>query len=155
MSTSPEEVKRRAKQLLTAMQEIREETLQLPILRKRLIGFTSQLRQRGTIPEQAARQLSPEQMEALQQQAEQNPPVSTSGQLQLFQRPRLFQGQTPIRGAVANLINALTVKSTGVTQKQEEDEQAYEERQKDLEASEMAQARLKRKGIYKEHGIEI
>lgn len=126
MSTSPEEVKRRAKQLITAMMEIREETLQIPILRKRLIGFTNQFRQRQMIPEQIMQRLSPEQMEALQQQAEQNPPVSTSGQPQLFQRPRLFQGQTPIRGAVANLINALTVKSTGVTQKQQEE--ASEER---------------------------
>ena len=76
-------------------------------------------------------------------------------QLQLFQRPRLFQGQMPIRGAVANLINALTVKSTGVRRRQKEDEQAYEEHEKDVEASKMAQARLRRKSIYKEHGIEM
>ena len=145
MSTSPEEVKRRAKHLIGAMMEIREETLQVPILRKRLIGFTNQFRQR--------QQLTPEEIRVIQQQGEQNPPT-VSPQISFpFQRPKLLQ-QMPIRNAVGNLINALTVKSTGVTQGTEE-QPAYEERQKELESSQMAQARLKRKGIYKEHGIEI
>ena len=144
--SSPEEVKKRAKQLIGAMMEIREETLQIPILRKRLLGFTNQIRGQRviTVPQEVVQPIQSEEEGS-----------QTQSQIALpFQRPRLLQ-QMPIRGAVANLINALTVKSTGVKQKQQEEQRAYEEHEKDLEASEMAQARLKRHGIYKNHGIEM
>ena len=146
MSTSPEEVKKRAKQLIGAMMKIREETLQIPILRKRLLGFTSQIRGQRviTVPQEVVQPIQSEEEGS-----------QTQPQIALpFQRPRLLQ-QMPIRGAVANLINALTVKSTGVTQSQHEDEQAYEEREKDLEASQMARDRLRRHGVYKGHSIEM
>ena len=150
MSVSPEEFKRRTKALIESAQELREGVLMLPVLRKPIIQFTRQLRQRQP--------LSPEQIQAIQQGLpdEQNPPTVRPQISFPFQRPRLLQ-RMPIRDAFGNLINALTVKSTGVRQKQQEDEEklAYEERQKDLEASEMSKARLRRKGIYKEHGIEM
>lgn len=115
--SSPEEVKTRAKQLITAMQEIREETLQLPILRKRFLGFTNQIR--------ARQQFSPEEVEVLRQElpAEQNPPTSNVGQAQLLQRPRLLQmTQGPIRSAIGNLINSLTARSGLAPQKQQKEE---------------------------------
>ena len=126
----------------------------IPVLRKPIIQFTRQLRQRQQ-GQPLLNQLTSEQVESLRQ----SPPVeerqtNVNPQLQFFQRPRLLQ-RMPIRDAFGNLINALTVKSTGVRQRQKEDEQAYEERQKDLEASEMAQARLRRHGVYKRHSIEM
>ena len=148
--TSPEEVKRRAKQLVGAMMEIREDVLAVPILRKRLIGFTNQARGQRIIkvPLEVDERIRVNQGTYEEVQAQ--PQVALP-----FQRPRLLQAQTPVREAVANLINALTMKSTGVRQRQKEDEQMYEERQKDLEESKLAEERLRRKGFFKGYSIEM
>ena len=120
MSVSPEQFKERTRKLILAAQDLREGVLMLPVLRKPIIEFTRQLRQRQS--------LSPEQIQVLQQQlpAEQNvsPNVETPHPVfPRFQRPRLLQTtQMPIRQAIGNVINSLTARTATQKQQVEKDE---------------------------------
>ena len=160
-----EEAKEILKQARDDMFEFRE-ILGFPVLRRPLIMLREQMKLMTQIRPQVQGERQPPSVtpEVIQQlQSEQpQPPARVIREtlprlpLPLGLRERVERIKLmPIRTGVGEVLRAYSTYISSPRQRKREEEKMYEERQKDLEDSKMAQERLRRHGGFKEHGIEM
>ena len=156
--------KEKAKEIL---REVRDdmmdfrEILGFPALRRPILQLREQMKFISQMP-QVRPQLQSRQTQPPDEEVRRKSRRETLPQLPqlplpvgLKERIERFRAM-PIRRGIGEVLRSYSEYISSPRQrKRGEEEEAYEEREKDVEASKMAQARLRRKGIYKEHGIEM
>ena len=156
--------KEKAKEIL---REVRDdmmdfrEILGFPALRRPVLQLREQMKFISQMS-QVRPQLQSGQPQPTDEEVRRQPPTRRETLPQLPQLPlplglknriERFRAM-PIRRGIGEVLNSYSrYISSPRRRKHPEDEEPYEERQREL--AKMAQARLRRKGIYKEHGIEM
>jgi len=156
--------KEKAKEIL---REVRDdlmdfrEILGFPALRRPIL----QLREQMKLMSQVHPQLQPSQHQPPVKEERASPPVrvfrETLPQLPQLPLPEGLKDRIerframPIRRGIGEVLNSYSKYISSSRQRKHEEDEEYEEHEKVVEASKMAQVRLRRRGIYKEHSVEM
>ena len=165
MSVNSEEIQKRMKQTTEIMWGIRE-ALGFPVLRKPLIMLREQIKLAPQVHPQYTPYQTGQEEPRVMEGTESLPTSQPTLPIELPKLPlpnvlreRIEKRRVmPIRSGIAEVLHSYSEYISSPRQrKREGEEEAYEEQEKEMpyHVSQMSEARLKRKGIYKEHGIEM
>ena len=166
MSLEPEEVKRAMKKTTEIMWGIRE-ALGFPVLRRPLLQLREQMKIMPQIRPEIQGELQPPSATPQVEGREEGDRTLASPVPLRLEMPTLplptglkdrierFRAM-PIRRGIAEVLNSYSRYISSPRQrKRVEEEEAYEERVREPSDSKLAEARLKRKGVYKGHSLEM